>query len=138
MISENDLIKLCAEWQETVGLKDWNIRIALTDPSGMTKIDEGNPLDKHYRPPYGVTFIDFELKIATIYINIDHPSYEYLQAFEVEKTLLHELMHIYIDWYNCFLKQSLRPVIARYTENVVESLAGAFYRMKYGHTESES
>jgi hypothetical protein len=82
-----ELSSLCAEWQERLRLQDWDIRL---------KIQRGREM--HYDNNDGECRRIPELKIAYVYLN-DPVDYDGHWPYDMEVTLVHELMHIH--WNYC-------------------------------------
>lgn len=104
------------EWQERLGLMDWNIKLQdMCMPDDMALIDSA-----------GCTVWVEPIKAAKIQI-LDPKYYgDRIVPFDWEKTLVHELLHLKL----CLVSDGVGDLQARYMHQIIDDLAKAFINTK--------
>ena len=108
--------KLLKEWQNRLGLQDWDI-VMLTNckPEEMAMSDSA-----------GCTTYTEVIKCARI--EIADPQYygERIRPFDFEKTLVHELLHLKL----CLIGDNVPDLQERIVHQLIDDLARAFVDAK--------
>jgi hypothetical protein len=123
IFTQEELEKLCKEWQEILKVKDWHVETAINRKENFCKEKfQGKWLNGLCEP-------NLQTKVA--YINIidpiDYPDNAILSQ-DMEVTLVHELLHLHTcNYHTCFEDDSLEW---DYLEQTVELLARALVNLK--------
>lgn len=107
---------LLSEWQERLGLQDWKIKL----------VPDCKPEDMALEDCAGCTTWTESIKTARIEI-IDPKHYgDRIVAFDFEKTLIHELLHLK----TCLVSSDVSDLQERYMHQMIDDLARAFVDAK--------
>ncbi|CAF1787884.1 hypothetical protein NRS6110_04448 [Bacillus subtilis] len=108
-MNTDDLIKLCSEWQTILRLQDWNVKCEIKRANDMLLKDVA-----------GECNWDINSKVAAISIldPIDYPS-DHLEQQDIEKTLVHELLHLHYAPFDQFENDSPEIVNIEQSINLI-------------------
>ena len=124
-MKEKEEFKLLKEWQERLGLQDWQIKFKPNCKA--EEVDEGNSI--------GETLWSTTNKSAIIKIIAEEEySEEYIIPYDFEKTLVHELLHIKFSLIDKDLNTYEGAVTEQARHQLIDDLARAFVMAKRGKT----
>ena len=110
-----ELTVFCREWQKTLRLQDWRVKIVLADKHEIA--------DKQ-----ADVYIVPKCKQAKIRVNLHCQSEEFADPWEV--AVLHELVHLHIE---PIVDKELSNERHMLYEQAVDLLAWGLYHAKYGN-----
>ena len=114
----NNGTKLLKEWQTRLGLLDWRIKL----------VDNCKPDEMSMQDVAGCSIWTEAIKTARIEL-IDPVYYgERIVAFDYEKTLVHELLHLKLS----LVGDVENDLQMRYVHQLIDDLARAFVDAKRG------
>lgn len=117
--TQEELSDACAMWQARLGLSEWDVRAELMDRGDSgSSLDEGTDAN-----------ICFTINRKTAHIQMRHPDAyaNPLWPYDMEKTLVHELLHIHFEPLYELTKRNDRAETA--LEQPIEALAKAIVAM---------
>jgi hypothetical protein len=117
LATDADLQTLCAEWQKTLRLQDWDVKVRIVRRSQF-RISDAQGECEWLLPK----------KTALIHIvdPIDYPPNSVWEQ-DMERTLVHELLHCHMAGFDDFEYGSPKDVAV---EQAVESIAKALVSLK--------
>jgi hypothetical protein len=128
IFTQEELKKLCREWQAILGLSDWIVEVEISRKENFCKNKfEGKWLNGLCQPT-------LQTKVAYIHIldPIDYPDNAVLLQ-DMESTLIHELIHLHTCNYNHRFEDD--SVEWDYLEQTVEMLARALIKTRRGNAD---
>ena len=119
-------LNLLNEWQERLGLQDWVISLTINCKFDDLELDNA----------CGETDWEDTIKTATIKI-ISEKEYGYdrLTKFDLEKILVHELLHIKFGLLSFTTQDYEGKVMAEVRHQLIDDLARALVMAKRGETK---
>lgn len=114
--------KLLDEWQERLGLQDWAIILRYD----LKREDMGNNA--------GTTIWENTNKLAEIHI-IREEDHNSIIAYDFERILVHELLHVKFQWLQMEAKTYEETVFDEAQHQLIDDLARAFVMAKRGETK---
>ena len=125
-MKEKEEFKLLKEWQERLGLQDWQIKFKPNCKA--EEVDEGNSI--------GETLWSTTNKSALIRIiaSEEYIKEDYVLPYDFEKTLVHELLHIKFSLIDKDLNTYEGIVTEQARHQLIDDLARAFVMAKRGKT----
>lgn len=116
-LTEDQLQGLCREWQSTLRLQDWDVKVKVVRRSAFGNQDA-----------QGECRWVVPKKAALIFIldPVDYPS-DIEWPYDMERTLVHELMHLHGAPFDTFDYGSMQDTAL---EQMVECSADALVRLK--------
>ncbi len=115
IVSNEELIKLCREWQAVLRLQDWIVQVRFVRHFELNHTEQGNCSSNCMKKMAQIRIVTPE----------DYNNPEWQQ--DVEKTLVHELLHLYSAPFTD-LNPPHFPLMLE--EQMVDGLATAFIRLK--------
>ena len=116
ILTQVQLEALCKEWQETLRLQDWDISLAFEDPFALQN-GEARADSQVYE---GSRFAHIR------FVKPEKRREDVLEPYDMERTLVHELIHIYTE---CLPHRGLKRNIPT-EEAMTEHLAQALVALK--------
>lgn len=118
ILNLDELVELCDYWQEVLGLQDWDIALKISRAT-------------EFSMPFNcLGECSWNIATATAYINIlddiDYPK-ECAFKHDMEKTLVHELLHLLVGTFDISEKESTEH---DYMERTVVKLSSALVSLK--------
>lgn len=86
LLTHEELVELCREWQETLQLQDWTVAVAILRGRDMTHVDNSAQVYYVQRTK--------EARIA-ILDPVDYPESNIFPQ-DMEQALVHELVHLHV------------------------------------------
>ena len=83
MRNDSQIDELCKRWQEILKLNDWDVRVNLGRPDELSEPDRE-----------GEVFINIAKGEALIYLLDPDIQYDFPFPYDMEKVLVHELLHL--------------------------------------------
>lgn len=83
MRNDSQINELCKKWQEILKLHDWDVRVDLGRPDELSEPDRE-----------GECFVELAKSEALIRLLDPKISYDFTFQYDVEKVLVHELLHL--------------------------------------------
>ena len=102
---EKRLIKLTTEWKKKLGLQDWTIHVSIEESRGDTA--RACVLERHWEYKYAV------IEFYTRTMRNDDPA-------DIEKHVVHELLHVVLSELECKKKKHEERVITTLAEAICE------------------
>jgi len=119
VLTQEELVELCVEWQERLRLQDWDIEVKL-----VRQTEIANP---NWQAQCNINFSNSDALIKVM-DNIDYANIHQVDAQQdMEHSLVHELVHILFQQADKTAKDSVEELIL---EQAINKIAGALLKLK--------
>lgn len=124
LLTEEELMSLCREWQETLRLEDWDVALRVTRRNGFS-IQEGSLMGECN------ILLDTKQALINILDQRDYPETPFLRDMECD--LVHELVHLH--FHSCCYALDKDSLEHTMMEVAVHSIALALVKAKRMYKE---
>lgn len=115
ILTEEQLKQKCAEWQKILRLQDWDVRTSIRRAADMKLKDANAEISVN---------VQHRLADITVLDPIDFGKFE-LNPQDMEKSLVHELLHIHNRTFTIGLNEQLQDA----EEQAINMVAGALIQL---------